>query len=222
MSQKAIYITSKENIQYLTGFTGSSGSILLTPKILYFFTDSRYFEETKKTIRLFGSFTKNTHEESYKNAWLRLKKIGYQPTLKLVEFKKGNKTHPLTELIKKHDIQTLLFEENHVSFARYQNFKKLLKGLTRKKIKKNSIKTAKSVNHAIKLKPSSGIMESLRAIKTPQEIEYTRKAQRITEKVYETLKKTIKIGQTELEIDRKIRMLAEDFGAEGFYGNTNE
>lgn len=220
MLKQSLYITCKENIQYLTGFTGSSGSILLTPKVLYFFTDSRYFEETKKTVRLFGAFTKNSHEESYKDAWSRLVKIGYEPTLKLIEFKKGNKHHPLTGLIKKHNIQTLLFEENHVSFARYRYLKgvksKTVDGKnTNTKLKTNSTSSGSKIKPSMKLKPSSGIIETLRTIKTPQEIKYVKKAQGITEKIYETLKKTIKISQTELEIDRKIRILAEDFGADG-------
>src|SRR5690349_1808113 len=38
----SLLVTSLPSLHYLTGFTGSSGSLLITPKQTVFFTDSRY------------------------------------------------------------------------------------------------------------------------------------------------------------------------------------
>ncbi|MBI2453489.1 aminopeptidase P family protein [Candidatus Peregrinibacteria bacterium] len=191
---KALYITGEKNIQYLTGFTGSYGSILLTKKKIFFFTDSRYFEEARSSIRLFGAFSSDKKNESYKEVYKKLKNLGCDGEIEFVQFKKHG-DHPLPALLKKEKIKIMQFEKNHMSYGGYENLKKLLKG--------------------IKLIPTSGVIELLRSIKTKQEIEYIEKAQHITEKILETLKKTIRIGQSEKEIDQKIRYLGDEFGACG-------
>lgn len=38
----AYFITTPVNVSYLTGFSGDSSELLITPKSVYFFTDSRY------------------------------------------------------------------------------------------------------------------------------------------------------------------------------------
>ena len=47
----ALLITDKSNIAYLSNFTGSSGFMLITPKKSYLFTDFRYIERAKNTIK---------------------------------------------------------------------------------------------------------------------------------------------------------------------------
>jgi Xaa-Pro aminopeptidase len=46
-----IYITNITNVRYLTGFTGSAGSILVLDKEAYFFTDGRYTEQVKDQVK---------------------------------------------------------------------------------------------------------------------------------------------------------------------------
>ena len=45
------YITNLTNIRYLTGFTGSAGSLLILDKKQYFFTDGRYIEQSKNQVK---------------------------------------------------------------------------------------------------------------------------------------------------------------------------
>jgi Xaa-Pro aminopeptidase len=47
----ALLITDIENVRYLTGFTGSSGSLLATRGGGTFFTDSRYTEQAGREVR---------------------------------------------------------------------------------------------------------------------------------------------------------------------------
>lgn len=45
-----LLVSNIANVQYLSGFTGSSADILVTSKKLYFVTDSRYIEQVQKEI----------------------------------------------------------------------------------------------------------------------------------------------------------------------------
>ena len=49
-----ILITHIINVRYLTGFTGSSGCVLVTKKDRIFFTDPRYAEQAKQEIKGFA------------------------------------------------------------------------------------------------------------------------------------------------------------------------
>ncbi len=45
-----LYVTNLTNVRYLTGFTGSAGSLLLIGDKCHFFTDGRYTEQAKEQI----------------------------------------------------------------------------------------------------------------------------------------------------------------------------
>lgn len=44
---EALLVTRRENVQYLTGFTGSSGSVLVSPKRMVLITDFRYMLQAR-------------------------------------------------------------------------------------------------------------------------------------------------------------------------------
>ena len=44
-------VVSAENRRYLTGFTGTSGWVLVTQKDAFFFTDFRYIEQAKLQVK---------------------------------------------------------------------------------------------------------------------------------------------------------------------------
>lgn len=46
-----IYVTNITNVRYLTGFTGSAGSILIVGEQQHFFTDGRYIEQSKEQVK---------------------------------------------------------------------------------------------------------------------------------------------------------------------------
>lgn len=45
-----LLVTNLVNVQYLTGFTGSSADMLITSNQVYFITDSRYFEQAENEL----------------------------------------------------------------------------------------------------------------------------------------------------------------------------
>ena len=51
-----ILITNLTNVRYISGFTGSAASCLITPKGQYFITDGRYIEQSKAQVKGFERF----------------------------------------------------------------------------------------------------------------------------------------------------------------------
>ena len=48
---EGIYVTNLTNVRYLTGLTGSAGSVLIVGDEQHFFTDGRYIEQSKEQVR---------------------------------------------------------------------------------------------------------------------------------------------------------------------------
>ena len=71
-------VTNRTNIFYLTGFNGSSGSLLITRTKTILFTDPRYIERAKYTIPKFIQ-VKDPKEEFQKTLKsLRIKNLGFE------------------------------------------------------------------------------------------------------------------------------------------------
>lgn len=88
-------VTNIKNIRYLTGFTGSSGFILITGNTRLFFTDFRYKEQAAAEVS------------------------GFE-----VELEKGKRIYTLRRFMKKLTIRSLCFEKS-ASYEFYENLKKL-------------------------------------------------------------------------------------------------
>ncbi|MBT7736576.1 aminopeptidase P family protein, partial [Candidatus Peregrinibacteria bacterium] len=100
---QASLITNKSNIAYLSGFTGSAGYMLLTKSTKYLFTDFRYIERAKNTIKK-GIKT------------VDISKIRKNPE----DIKKHWQS-----VLKKHRIKSIGVEEEDLTVTKYKNFKKL-------------------------------------------------------------------------------------------------
>ena len=196
-------ITTPSNITYLSGFTGSTGFMLLTKSKAYLFTDSRYIQRAKNTIK---------------------KKLPIPPRCKIEVIdstKMWRKPKLLKEnwqkLLKKHRIKMLGVEESHLTVAKYKKFKKISK-ITRQK--------TQTVNFPpgwkTRFTDISGKIEKCREIKSKEEIKLITKSQRINEKVLSVINKIVQqwckkkqsSPLTELNLAWKIKKLAHEYGAE--------
>ena len=76
----AVIIKNPSNINYLTGFSGSNGCLLITFQKKYFFTDSRYLEDSKKQFKswIVQRYSKDFHEIVDKLYDLSIVKVGYE------------------------------------------------------------------------------------------------------------------------------------------------
>lgn len=79
-----VLLTNLINIRYLTGFTGTYASMLITKKKIFFFTDPRYLKFAKKIlpkhIELINSATLRAAPVTWKNFLrdLKIKKLGFE------------------------------------------------------------------------------------------------------------------------------------------------
>ena len=89
-------ITNLTNIRYISGFTGSAASCLITPNGQYFITDGRYIEQSKSQVRGFERYI------SMDSHFTQIKDNSLNPS--------GLK---------------LAFEGDHMSYAQYSNMIKI-------------------------------------------------------------------------------------------------
>ena len=92
---EAIYITNLTNIRYLTGFTGSAGSLLILPEKQIFITDGRYIEQSKNQVKESEIIITNENH--------------------LLTIKKSN-------VLK--DFKNLGFEGQHITYSQYESLSK--------------------------------------------------------------------------------------------------
>lgn len=87
-------------------------------------------------------------------------------------------------------------EDEHMSYAHFLDYKKSLK--------------------KVRLKPISGLVERMRMIKDDAEIKLIKKAVSIANKAFEQFIKTIRIGQSEDEMEWNLFKICREAGAEKF------
>lgn len=96
-----LFLTKKETIRYLTGFTGSSGFVVVTPEKGYFLTDSRYTTQAKEEVQ---DFKLEECTGKLENVFLfikglKLKSLGFEgENVSFDKFKKLQEMLPSVEL----------------------------------------------------------------------------------------------------------------------------
>lgn len=96
--------------------------------------------------------------------------------------------------------QRIGFEESNLTVSELKRFKKLVKGK--------------------KFVSTKNLIEDLRIIKTEEEIKKVEKAQIISQKAFERILKTVKVGQTEEEIAHKLLSIIQNLGGQGLAFET--
>lgn len=161
----AMLITHKKNQFYLTGFDFDDGYVLVTREQSYLLTDFRYIEAAKAET---------------------------DPAFTVVMME--NDPKPLfADLLAKHRVRTVAFEESHVSVADLAALEKLLCGT--------------------RLIPSGSVIEQLRICKDQSEIDNMIAAQRIAEQAFEHILGYITPDRTELDIALELEFFMRSHGA---------
>ena len=99
----------------------------------------------------------------------------------------------LNEAVERHGIHTIGFEETYMTVAELENYRKKVKA---------------------EFKGAAKLLEKLRMVKTPEELEALVGAQRIAERALSEICNDIKVGVTEKEIAAKLTYLMLRYGAE--------
>jgi Xaa-Pro aminopeptidase len=90
-----ILITDPINLRYLTGFTGTSGFLVVTPKDSVFVTDFRYREQARKEVK---GFT--------------------------LRFEHSDRTKEIKDITDEYGIRRLGFEDHNISYGFYRKLMK--------------------------------------------------------------------------------------------------
>jgi Xaa-Pro aminopeptidase len=154
-------VTDLKNVRYLSGFTGSSGFLLISKSRNVFVTDFRYQEQAKQEVK---GFTIKVQDRD------------------MPDFLKG--------LVKQYKIRRLGFESQHMSYNNYQ--KLLRKGFT--------------------LKAFSDTVETLRLVKSREELTYIKTAVRRAENAFNRLQRFIKSGVREQQLAVRFEGLLREEG----------
>ncbi len=101
-------------------------------------------------------------------------------------------------LISEAKLSRLGFEAAHITFALYRELSEILN-----KVQSN-----------IKLVPTDGLVESLRAVKEPEEIQLISQAAEITDRAFEYIKNEIHPGMTEKEVAWEIERFMRENGSQ--------
>ena len=149
----AMMVTSAPNRFYAAQFRSSAGMAIITKDGSYFFTDSRYIEAAGRAIAG-AEIRKNTADVTM--------------------------TDLANEVIEKHSIQRLGFEEQYATVGEYNGWKAKLK--------------------CRELVPATQLLTDLRAVKDQSELDTLVAAQRIAETAFQEALEFIKPGRTEKEI----------------------
>ena len=164
-----IFISQPENRRYLSGFDGSAGFLLVTPRDKILATDFRYTAQAKNQARdceIFATTSAISDWFPKLMAELKIKRLG--------------------------------FEAGHIGFALHRQLCDIL----------NKDKSP------LKLIPVEGMVESLRAIKEPEEIELITKAAEIADAAMEYIRDRIQAGMTEKEVAWEIERFMRENGSD--------
>lgn len=159
----ALWVTNSVNRQYLTGFTGSSGYVLVTMDAAYLLTDFRYMEQAAEQAK---SFTIVEHAPQVMTT--------------------------VSELLAKHQLKAMGFEQQYVSYAAHAAYQAELQG--------------------IELVPTAGLVEGLRMIKDEHELQIMQEAADLADRTFSHVLTLLKPGVTERQIALEIEVFIRQNG----------
>jgi len=163
----AFLVRKLPNVRYLSGFSGSAGTLLVTKDRNFFISDFRY--KTQSATEVYKDF-------------------------EIIIFVQ-NSLNFLKDLIPQNGIQSIGFEADYVTFAEANA------------LIRDYPETA--------FVPMENTVESITVRKSDSEIELTRQAVEITDKVFLEILNVIKPGMTEKQVSAHISFFHKMFGADG-------
>ena len=167
--KQALLITNEANVFYYSCFYKSEGAFFVTNEEAYLLVDFRYYESALNKA-------KNCQVICFKNL-----------------------INSLTELLKKHNINSLLLEAESVTVSTYSKYLKAFNEIG------VSLDTTGSLDKVIK---------NQRMIKSRCELDFIEEAQKISEKAYLQILNYIKPGVSERKIAVELEYLMKKYGAE--------
>ena len=163
----AYLVSQAENRRYFSGFSGSAGYLLITPRRQILATDFRYVEQVKRESAVFELFQIS-----------------------------GEMTKWFAELAAGVGIRSLGYEPESLTCGAWQRLEKAAGPL------------------GITLVPVAGVLEAVRALKEPAEIELITKAVAISDAAIAHAAAVLRAGISELELAWEIEKYMREYGSQ--------
>ncbi|MFD2679438.1 M24 family metallopeptidase [Bacillus seohaeanensis] len=160
---EGLLVTKDVNRRYVSGFTGTAGAVLVTKSEAFFITDFRYAEQAKAEVKEAN-----------------------------IIIHKGNLLKEIGLLVDKLALETILIEENGITFKSYLDLKEYT---------------------SASLLPSHSLIEKIREIKDSTEMEKMYKAAEIADETFAHIINFIKPGLTEIEVRNELELHMRKLGA---------
>jgi Xaa-Pro aminopeptidase len=183
----AVIISDRYNVNYISGYMGDTGMLLVTPEKQYVLTDSRYTEIAGRQAE--GFVCVDIGADGYSKT---IKRLLDEEFIKLL-------TEDEESASSKQEIN-VGFEDESISYKQYMKFSEEL----------NNGEASKVV---YVLQPLGTSVNSLRMIKSKDEIEKIAKAESIGDKAFEHIVEWIKPGMTEQEVALELEVTMRKLGA---------
>jgi Xaa-Pro aminopeptidase len=166
----AMLVTGLVNIRYLTGFTGSAGTLFVTPQGPVLLTDGRYLTQAEEQL------------------------AAAEVVAAIEVCPAAGQAEAASRIVSDAGIDTLLLEAAHVSWARQMAFADVwFKG--------------------VELVPSTGVVEQLRQVKDPGELDRLAEAARIADDALGNVRPQLAQGVSEVEFGRLLDFEMRTLGA---------
>lgn len=162
----AVLLKSVTAIRYFSGFTSEDASVLVTKNRAVLFTDFRYTIQAKAQAG---------------------------DCCEIVEVGGAAHNAEIEKVVKSEQVQKLGFEEDYVSFARYEAYKAF----------------------GAELVPFAKELSKLRIIKSADEIECLQKAQAMADAAFKELLTVVHAGMTERRVAAELEYICAKLGSEG-------
>lgn len=161
---EALLIGSQYNRQYISGFSGSSGYVLITGSKSILLTDFRY-----------------TVQAASQATGFEIVEHGTSPLQNVLDILKGE------------GLSGLAFEQDHVTYAEYLSWSKVLEG--------------------VKLVPSAGLVENLRMFKDEAELAVMQEAADLADRTFKHICGIIASGIRESDVALEMEVFMRSNGA---------
>ncbi len=161
---QALLVNSPPNRRYLTGFSGSAGTVWISEKRRALLTDFRYIEQAK----------------------------GQCPGWEIIHIDELEKS--IAELISQEGVDAVAIEAQHVTVSQLNAWRKAF---------------------SAEIVETEGIVEAVRMVKTPDEVEKIRKAASIADHAFAQVLPQLRPGITELEVAIELEFTMRKAGASG-------
>ena len=165
----ALLVSQTGNIRYLSGFTGSTGWLLISDSNAYLAVDFRYVEQARKE----------------------------SPDVDVIHIK-GDMVSWLPKLTSDLGLKKVGFEADQISFAVHQRL----------------CKTIKDEGYQLQIISTAGLVESIRAVKEPEELGFIIEAVKLADAAFDHAKSVLRPGVSEKEASWELEKFIREKGSE--------